>query len=122
MPVVSKTLKLWIFFFDLTEFQLLEKWKNGKSDCAIVYLVKTGKDSGNRRSKLFVCVCVMNMQVEQYLLQTQNECRCAEKYCERLKIYKISEGLYRIGDRNVFIRVKKSSKLHIARYKTVIYK
>lgn len=43
--------------------------------------------------------------MEQYLLQTQNECRCAEKYCQRLRIYKISEGLYRIGDRNVFIRV-----------------
>lgn len=44
-------------------------------------------------------------QVEQFLLKTHAECRCAEKYCERLKIYKISEGLYRIGDRNVFIRV-----------------
>jgi hypothetical protein len=46
-----------------------------------------------------------NGQVEQYVLATRAECRCAEKYCERLNIYKISEGLYRIGDRNVFIRV-----------------
>lgn len=44
-------------------------------------------------------------QVEHFLLKSQAECRCAEKYCDRLKIYKISEGLYRIGDRNVFIRV-----------------
>lgn len=54
-----------------------------------------------------------NGQVEQYVLATRAECRCAEKYCERLNIYKISEGLYRIGDRNVFIRVgPKRSQLH----------
>lgn len=47
----------------------------------------------------------MTAQVEQFLLKTHSECRCAAKFCERLKIYKISEGLYRIGDRNVFIRV-----------------
>ncbi|XP_045025450.1 GAS2-like protein 2 isoform X7 [Daphnia magna] len=46
-------------------------------------------------------------QVEHFLLKSQAECRCAEKYCDRLKIYKISEGLYRIGDRNVFIRLFK---------------
>lgn len=49
--------------------------------------------------------CCVQFQVEQFVMATQAECRCAEKYCERLKIYKISEGLYRIGDRNVFIRV-----------------
>lgn len=53
---------------------------------------------------VFNCCCVI-VQVEQFLLKSQAECRCAEKYCDRLKIYKISEGLYRIGDRNVFIRV-----------------
>ncbi len=42
------------------------------------------------------------------MLATQAECRCAEKYCDRLNIYKISEGLYRIGDRNVFIRLFKN--------------
>ncbi|XP_046446980.1 GAS2-like protein 3 isoform X7 [Daphnia pulex] len=46
-------------------------------------------------------------EVEHFLLKSQAECRCAEKYCDRLKIYKISEGLYRIGDRNVFIRLFK---------------
>ncbi|XP_046643157.1 GAS2-like protein 1 isoform X5 [Daphnia pulicaria] len=49
----------------------------------------------------------LDKKVEHFLLKSQAECRCAEKYCDRLKIYKISEGLYRIGDRNVFIRLFK---------------
>ncbi|XP_059352911.1 uncharacterized protein LOC130691793 isoform X3 [Daphnia carinata] len=70
-------------------------------------ITSTTSTATTNASKTPVIVCRQADEVEHFLLKSQAECRCAEKYCDRLKIYKISEGLYRIGDRNVFIRLFK---------------